>query len=289
MANGASLAGGPVGMMVIPPTMEYLLSVYGWNAALGLLASLSTNLVVCGAVLRHCKTMRGRYQPLDGQNDSQTETTTARNSPEKGKEGALQVLRKFFNVELITQPIFIVYQVLILCVGLIYSMWHLFLIPLGVQLGHGETLSAFLATFGGLGTLAGRLGHGYPIDRKLTQSTSVFLGALLLLAASSLLNPLVKTSFIGLATLAVISGVPIGVIFPLTYLLMEEDFDMSDTALGWLFCSLGTGMVVGGFSAGWIHDVSDDYNIVFVAIGVLSIVMAFILSLTRCFAGPKDK
>ncbi|XP_071805855.1 monocarboxylate transporter 14-like [Asterias amurensis] len=37
MANGASLAGGPVGMMVVPPTMEYLLSVYGWNAALGLL------------------------------------------------------------------------------------------------------------------------------------------------------------------------------------------------------------------------------------------------------------
>ena len=134
---------------------------------------------------------------------------------------------------------------------MVFSMWHLFLIPQGVELGYGESHAAFLATFGGLGSIIGRLSHGIFIDRGILGASSLFVLASAVFAVSTFLNPLAVSSYAALAALATLSGVTVGIIYPLTFVLMREIVgDQHTSAYGWLFTSQGTGELLGGFCGG---------------------------------------
>ena len=265
-ANGFSLAGGTIGMMVLPPIVEHLMSGYGWRNALGLMGAFSFNYVVCGAVLRPCNktTSAAKYKRVPTQSDTDNVTSTAMEQTNAGNliedtgpekfgcfKNILKNISERFDVYSLTDPLFIVFQLVSLLEGMIFAMWHLYLIPQGVELGFGDSPSAFLATFGGLGSLIGRLGHGIPIDRGLIQSSSLFIIACLVFAASNMLDPLCVSSYPAIAGIASVSGVAMGLIYPLTFVLMRDiTSERHMSAFGWLFVTHGAGQVLGGILAG---------------------------------------
>ncbi|XP_022110734.1 monocarboxylate transporter 13-like [Acanthaster planci] len=297
-ANGVSLSGGTIGMMVIPPLMEYLVECYGWRSALALLGAFSFNHVVCGALLRPLHSKPRKYDLLPSHNDdvdpkylksssqssnSQRERMTSRVSVKKICSILLEFLRDRFDTEVLTEPVFVLYQLTTILNGMVYSMWHLFLIPQGIELGFGDRPAAFLATYGGLGSLVGRLGHGTAVDRGLIKASTLLALSALLFAVTCGLNPLATSSYTTLAIYAVVSGIAIGAIYPLCFVVMREiTGDQQTSAYSWLFLSHGGGQLLGGFFAGWIHDVTENYEFDFLGMGALGALMVINLVLTRC-------
>ncbi|XP_038053871.1 monocarboxylate transporter 13-like [Patiria miniata] len=307
-ANGVSLCGGTIGMMVIPPLVEYLVEEYGWRTAFALLGAFSFNYVVCGALLRPLHPMRTNYSRLPGQTyDADAATPELRNQfddrllPDRKKSRVnfkkvfsiiLEVIRERFDTRALADPIFIIYQVACVLNGMLYSMWHLFLIPQGLELGFGDEPSAFLATYGGLGALIGRLGHGFLVDCGLIKASSLLALSSLVFSVCCGLNPLATSSYVAIAVLATVSGIAIGAIYPLCFVVMREiTGDQQTSAYSWLFLSHGGGQLLGGFFGGWIHDVMGAYEFAFLGMGALAVVMVAMLVLTRClmhFCGPRD-
>ena len=102
--------------------------------------------------------------------------------------------------------------------------------------------------------MIGRLSHGIFIDRSIQGASSLFVLASVVFAVSTFLNPLAVSSDAALAALATISGVAVGVIYPLTFVLMREIVgDQHTSAFGWLFVTHGAGQLLGGVCAGECH------------------------------------
>ena len=119
-------------------------------------------------------------------------------------------------------PVFIITQLVATLCGIVYTGWHLYLIPHGIALGFGETQSSFLASFGGLGIVIGRLSHGTFVDRGVIQATDLFAGASVVLAVACVLDQLASSSFIAITTLAVIAGLALGIAYPLLYVMAVD-------------------------------------------------------------------
>ncbi|XP_038054272.1 monocarboxylate transporter 2-like isoform X1 [Patiria miniata] len=298
-ANGVALSGGTIGVMVLPPVMDRLVELYGWRTAFALLGAFSFNYVVSGALLRPLHRMRASYTRLpDKMNDTDAKTEKSGNqsdqylSPDRNTSRVnikkvfsiiLEVLRERFDTQALADPIFIIYQVACVLNGMVYSMWHLFLIPQSLELGFGDKPSAFLATYGGLGALVGRVGHGSIVDSGLIKASTLLALSSLVFAVCCGLNPLATSSYDAIAILATISGIAIGAIFPLCFVVMREiTGDQQTSAFSWLFLSHGGGQLLGGFLAGLIHDVTGMYEFAFVGMGAVATVLVAILVLTRC-------
>ena len=261
-ANGISLAGGTLGMMTLPLIAEYLLSLYGWREAFGLLGALSFNLVVCAALLRPLERSAYRHVPTAAGPEDVDSTTMPRPDAEGDGAEKDEVTRPFFShiltsaresldTDILSKPDFLLFQAVCIMEGMSFSVWHIFLVAQGVELGYGEVASAALATFGGFGSMVGRLTNGTLVDREVLQPTSLFVLSSLLFAVSNLLDPLAADSFTTLALSACASGLGIGIFYPLTFVLMREiTGDKHTSAYGWLFTSHGAGQILGGIMAG---------------------------------------
>lgn len=262
--NGLSLAGGTVAVMVIPLVMEYLNSSYGWRSALALMGAFSLNYVICGALLRPLRkpiVKSDSYVPVPTSDDSRV-------SEEKKKvsmyatghslDTLLASLRSFWQLvtgyldtQFLANGKFVLYQLVFIFCMLLFTVWNLFLIPHCANLGYDDALSAVLATFGGFGGLIGRLSHGLLVDRGLVSAHSLFIACSMIFALSSFLDPLAVSSYAALAALATVSGLMLGVMYPLTFVLLRDvTGDKHMAAYGWLFCSHGVGSVLGGFGGG---------------------------------------
>ncbi|XP_038045156.1 monocarboxylate transporter 13-like, partial [Patiria miniata] len=205
-ANGVTLAGGTIGMMVLPPLVDYLVFLYGWRNALVLTGALCFNYVACGALLRP---LGMRYSLVPSHADEETELPMPGNpinngsSDSKADPGGMtsvlrrvsETLRERLDIQALTQPTFVMFQVATLLEGMIFSMWHLFLIPQGIELGFGDSPSAFLATYAGIGSLIGRLSHGLLVDLGLIKASTLFILAGLVFAVPNLLDPLAVSSY----------------------------------------------------------------------------------------------
>ncbi|XP_022087604.1 monocarboxylate transporter 12-B-like isoform X2 [Acanthaster planci] len=290
-ANGVSLSGGPLGMMILPPVTEYIVSVYGWRAALCLLGAFSFNYTVCGALFRprrvSCPTF---YSVLPNQTDTDNTSIT---SKEEGKRDVkcggsltkkmLNIVHERFDTNILTQDMFLVYQLVTILCGALFSSWHLFVIPQGIELGFGEVPSAVLATFGGIGSLVGRSVHGPLVDYGLIKSSTLFVISSLVFAASTLTNPLVVQSYFALAFLCTIAGFAMGILYPMMFVLVREvTGDQHLSAFSWLFVSLSAGELAGGVLAGWIHDLTGAYEPVFVTIGGMAVITSTLVAFTQC-------
>ena len=249
--NGVSLIGGPVGMMIVPPVVQQLIQLYDWRGALALLGAMTANVCVFAALVRPLRT-RNSYTPIaDGEPNSTT------NPPPN--ESLWHKLRQTFGIisEKIDLQMFAGEQgfVTLLFVsfleGLLFCGWHIFLIPNATALGFNETMSSFLATFAGLGSVFGRLLSGFLIDQGLLQAHSVLALSAFLLALVFLLDPIAAPSYEAVATLATIGGFAIGVGYPLLIVLsVNFHEERRVAALSWMFLFTGFGMSTGGFAIG---------------------------------------
>ncbi|XP_071784153.1 monocarboxylate transporter 1-like [Asterias amurensis] len=286
VANGVSLTGGPLGMMILPPVVQQLIQLYGWRGALVLLGALTANYCVLAALVRPLRT-RNPYTPIADEEPNSTANPTSNESPLDNWRQRFGAMCEKIDLQMfVDEPGFVTIQIVNVLVGVIYFGWHIYLIPNGNAQGFNETRSSFLATFGGFGAVFGRISSGFVINYGLVQAHDLFAGSAFLLAVVFLLDPIAASSYEAVATLATLGGFGFGVLFPLMIVLSVNFPDKRRvSAIAWMFLFSGCGLSAGGFLFGWIYDMTVDYGVVFGTMGVISAVIG-LLSLTlrrACF------
>eukprot|EP00057_Strongylocentrotus_purpuratus_P014501 XP_011668975.1 PREDICTED: uncharacterized protein LOC100890876 [Strongylocentrotus purpuratus] len=86
-ANGIALAGGSIGMMVVPPLLQLCIDQYGWRGALLILVGIQLHLFLAALIFR---------PPQRGNMPEETQTTSkqvVRGSKNESKEQELEPLR----------------------------------------------------------------------------------------------------------------------------------------------------------------------------------------------------
>ncbi|XP_033632367.1 monocarboxylate transporter 12-like [Asterias rubens] len=277
--NGVSSVGGPVGMMIVPPMVQQLLNLYGWRGALALLGAMSANYCVFAALVRPLRT-RNSYTPIaDGEPSSTTNQSSNESLWGKLRQKFETIRDKLCLQMFVDEPGFLTLLLVSFLEGTLFCGWHIFLVPNGIALGFNVTRSSFLASFTGFGSMFGRLLSGFLIDHGLLQAHHVFAGSSFLLALVCLLDPIAAPSYEAVATLATLGGFFFGVCAPLLVVLtVNIPEERRVCALSWMFLFTGFGMSAGGYTVGWIYDMTGDYGVAFCTMGVISAVMGVLSS-----------
>ncbi len=260
--NGLSLAVGTFGMMLFPPFSEWLIEVYGWRGALCVVGAVNFNLCVTGALLRPIAEKQRPVSQMEYHEVPDQEVTNDRKEKKHASEleggcrrhfqAVFSTLKdKFDTVLFVDEPWFTVFLAGSFFTGAVYASWHLFLVPHAIALGYGSQMSSLLSTFGGTGSLVGRLVNGFLIDNNLIRPVNLFIVASFICGMTCLIDPLAVSSFFALSVLASITGLAVGFTYPLTFVIVRtigEGREMA--AIGWLYVFMGAGQIFGGYLSG---------------------------------------
>ncbi len=260
LANGISAAGGAVGMIILPPLTEKLITMYSWRGASVILGVANLHTTVAGALMRPPTTYKDKrlYFNLNGDTDSLLHNNSksifapVKRFASSLKENlSIEVFRK--------QPRFIVYQVIFLLSAIQFAGWHLFLVPNALSRGVSPYNAAFLASIGGVGNIIGRAGNGPLLDHNICSDTTLFMVIHLILAVVLLFDPLAKT-YAAMGFLAFFAGATVGGGYAVTVYIAKDLASSAEhgegsvmAAVGWTHFFMGFGALLGGPLVGKIR------------------------------------
>ncbi len=224
-AIGIVYAGGSVGMMVCPPTAEYLMSNYGWRATLIILGATGANLIVCGMLIAKSIQLLNEEQRLI------QEAVPNRTFAQYAKSCIENLLQPFYI--LLHVPSFIAILTARLFSTIVYSGWAIFLVPHAIDKGVSTSDAVLLSTIGGIAALCGRLLPGPFVDKGCIKAINLIVLATLVNAAGYLLDKWFY-QFWSLSLAAIVNGFYFGLEPTIAFPLCDE--------------LLGTGLSQDGFS-----------------------------------------
>ncbi|XP_072044967.1 monocarboxylate transporter 13-like [Amphiura filiformis] len=265
LANGLSHAGLSIGLMIIPPLTQLLLDIYGWRGTLLILGGLNSHLVVCGALLR----------PIE-----LTDTDKSINSlaTKNTLSASTELTNKFETIiQLMDLELFINFRfVCLLCIstagGYHYTGWVIYFVPHCQNLGFLPFDSAFLATMGGVGNLAGAI--TFPVAAKYLSGKAILYIAALITTLAFAADPVMSMSHSYFGIMGSSFGVNFG--FAVTFCcLYKELIDVVDdkklsNAVSWLFVGYSMGAISSGFLSGWLYERFGNYTTSFLFLSVVS-------------------
>ncbi|XP_065586458.1 monocarboxylate transporter 13-like [Cyrtonyx montezumae] len=265
MATGLAMAGASVVGLALGPLIPLLLDTYGWRGSLLLLAALSFNLMVAGALLR----------PLDVPNES------PRPLPPHSQAGLCELLR---------HGPFLRYALAFVLVDAGYYVPHVHGPARAQEVGcdehHAGLVMAVTAVADGIGRVVAGLLAARPTASLLRHlfAWSVLTGLALLLL------PL-GTTFGGLTALALAYGFCAGAIVPLQFTGVAEVVGAGRLlhAIGLMQMFESIGSLLGAPFAGWLRDLTGDFKVSFLAAGAFLLAGSLlILTLPSFFRTPRS-
>ncbi|XP_070554732.1 monocarboxylate transporter 12-like [Ptychodera flava] len=223
LANGLAALGASVGSMAIPPMSEALMEHYGWHGAFLIISGIAANILVAAVIMKPAPRERNkvssRQSPAESENvDSEKEDCTIEGDhnlkncldtsnsfeetdgiSEHRKEivptnpnctGVVKVftlIPRFCGCSLIRKyPLygsFLIYIILYTSssqMGMIWRVVH------AVAVGIPRMKAATLATFFGVSSVIGRVGHGCLVDSKIISPMTLLSLTLTVLSISIL-------------------------------------------------------------------------------------------------------
>ncbi|XP_040551006.1 monocarboxylate transporter 13 isoform X1 [Gallus gallus] len=243
MATGLAMAGASVVGLALGPLIPLLLDAYGWRGSLLLLAALSFNLMVAGALLR----------PLD------VPTESPRPPPARGQGGLRGLLH---------HGPFLRYALAFVLVDAGYYVPHVHGPARAQEVGCDEQraglVMAVTAVADGIGRVVAGLLAAHPTASLLRHlfAWSVLTGLALLLF------PL-GTSFGGLTAVGLGYGFCAGAIVPLQFTGVAEVVGAGRLlhAIGLMQMFESIGSLLGAPFAGWLRDLTGDFKVSFLSAG----------------------
>ncbi|XP_070532671.1 monocarboxylate transporter 13-like [Ptychodera flava] len=156
-----------------------------------------------------------------------------------------------------------------------YMAALVYLVAKVVSVGVTRLQASFLFTIIGVCSLAGKIIHGSMVDCGKFPPLLMFSSHLFFAGMSLLLVP-IGDSFPVFAVLFVVFGYSVGVYFSVIPICLREGLGVQNlaTSLGWVFLAIGLGDILGPPIAGWLFDISSNYNYCFIMVGTLDILAA---------------
>ena len=263
IANGIALSGVGIGNLVLPPIFRLLLDTYGLQGTLLVMASLSLNVCVAGALLRpvsayNKKTAKQKDRKALQGEGTETEDPTMSKSIGKLFQNCSESIKSICRVytllewSLLKKYSFVLYGLSMLFYVAGYPAYFVSIPAYAKQLGYTKVEAAYLVSVLGLAELVGRLCVGFLADFQ-------FLSTPLLMTVLAVLGTVfaILTSFIsGLVPLGLISFVSTataGSMIVLNPVLLAESLGVRKlpSAMGILGIFMGIGSIAGLPLSGW--------------------------------------
>ena len=285
-ANSIGFAGGAIGMIVLAPTMEFLISHFGWRGALMISSAVSLNICLAGVVMKPRAAPSEDDKNCDVSQPEKYSKDFIKDCPKKVKHGVIDQVRKnrlkdkqaetkkcngtiqkqaenkqnrCCNINsifeklgcftLAREPQLSLYLTAFALQEVAVTGWMLFLFTYTTLLGFDKQIATFFSSVGGLGTLFGRLFAG-PCTDKGVCSPRGQIGLFALGGCANLLLYPFVSNYWGLIVLSFLTGLFVGTTSP-TYVTLLKDM-FADNPMDFSgsvslhFTMRGIGMLCGG-------------------------------------------
>ena len=269
-AVGIVFSGVGVGIFVLSPLIETLITVYGWRGAVLLHGAIDFHIVALGALLplQKCSSKAGsctgakpaykdrQYHPIDQRETEETEKSEWKDLSVKSS-GVISLKEPKTKWHITFIQLFTSYpsMVLVYIVTFLVNMAHTAALAHTynqiILNGYSEAQGAWALSLLGIGSLFGRLFHGVPIDKGIMLPSTLYETALVAGALVTFVNPLAN-NYIGYIVTATGMGFVSGILFPLLYTIMKRKVGTSllAPAVGLELLFDGLGIMTGGYLAG---------------------------------------
>ena len=240
VANGIAFSGAAIGHLILPIVINLLMEQYGLKGTLLIMAAVSANVCVAGALLRPVSAYQ--RNPITKSHiiyDNKKEYVAIRekgNSGEdvpvpnsKQKTDRWNVCKSVYKIyaglewSLLKKWSFVLYGISFMLFSMSAPTYFHITPPNAEQIGHSKSQAAFMVSINGLGQLFGRFGVGFLADRHFVP-TYIFMAVMASAGAlSSFVTPYI-TGFIPLCCVGFAFAVFIGPVMVLHPVLLAETF-----------------------------------------------------------------
>ncbi|XP_072038211.1 monocarboxylate transporter 13-like isoform X2 [Amphiura filiformis] len=293
-AIGIVLSGTGVGIILLSPLIEKLIVVYGWRGAVLIHGALILNVVVMGALLprhrvqqkiaRNTDMVETKKHKINQQYHQVSPNTDEGNMKSASKQAEVLESENVANeitlrnaktkwylahIQLFTaSPIMVLVYLVTFFVNAAYGAAITHMYNQIVLSGYSETKGALALSLLGVGSLLGRIFHGIPIDAKIMLPSTLYMMTLIAAAVMTFVNPLAN-NYPGYVVSATGIGFLSGILFPLLYTIIRRNVGtwQLSTAVGLELLVDGLGIMVGGYIAGAIQQLSGNYSLSFYLVG----------------------
>ncbi|XP_077996790.1 monocarboxylate transporter 12-like [Glandiceps talaboti] len=267
LANALVVCGSGIGIFIFTPLWQLLIETYGWRGAFIVFSAINANLCVCGTLFKLPKMTKTNLEMRETQHFDDTATNgNDDNVQSTAKSNTLQQIHEICDCRIFTKyPIF---DVLAFVQLLGFGVGHYGVSTYMVTRAKSKALSSemnialIMSVYGAFGII-GRLCPPVLIRLKprSVTSTNLFASALLLTGMTNLLSSFAdsySTYCVYTAILGIFSG-----IFHTLYPQAIKDV-VGSPNLTTALCLISPFGCVGGLIgppvAGWIYDITKDYN-----------------------------
>ncbi|XP_034612969.1 monocarboxylate transporter 13 isoform X1 [Trachemys scripta elegans] len=259
-ATGLAFTGVGLSSFAFSPLFQFLVDTYAWRGALLVVAGMSFNLVVCGALIR----------PLTLKED-----LASSGDPGGSCLGKLSTL---FGLPLLSHWPFVRFVLAVTLINTGYFIPYVHLVARARELGFDEYQAAFLMSVAAVADLCGRLLSGWLADCRAFRLSHILVAWTSLTGISLALVPLGR-GYPLLMAISVCYGFFSGALTPVVFSILPEI-----VGIGRIFGSMGLlqmmesiGGLLGAPFSGWLRDMTGDYMASFLAAGAFLLAGSLVL------------
>ncbi|XP_069108019.1 monocarboxylate transporter 12-like [Argopecten irradians] len=299
LATGIAVSGSGVGALVMAPTIEFLLELYGWQGTIWIMSAIVLNTVVCGALYRpvcsassseHRKTFEKSTvtsQKTSTVTSQKTSTVTSQRTS-LNLRGCCQ-LTEIFELSLLKQPVFLLQICCCFFNMMGYNIPFSYLPVHSVSVGLSSRESALLISIIGISSIVSRVLVGYISDKSCV-NTLVLNSVMLLIGALTTSMVPYYTTFASLAMYSAVYGATTAAFASLLTIILVKlmGLHVLSSALGIEFLCMGVALFIGSPIAGILSEMSGSYNSAFYFGGAV-IGLAGLLSLPLSCMARRDQ
>ncbi|XP_070582640.1 monocarboxylate transporter 13 [Erythrolamprus reginae] len=249
LATSLALSGVGISSFAFSPFFQFLVDSYAWQGALMIVAGMTFNLVVCGALIR----------PLTLKDDLSDGNLTG---------SSWKMVSNLFGIHLLSHCPFMRFVMAITLVNTGYFIPYVHLVARARELGFDEYQAAFLMSVTAAADLCGRLFSGWLGSCRslrlihMLMAWTFLTGISLLLIAWGHTYPL-------LVAISLSYGFFSGALTPLVFSIIPEIVGIKNifSAMGLLQMIESIGGLLGSPLSGWLRDLTGNYAASFLVAG----------------------
>jgi len=279
-AMGLVSVGMGLGSVVMVNLAQYLISLYGWRTSF-LVMGVIIWVVICPIALFLVKNKPADIGLLVDGDTPQEAAAAATATAAAGKPGAGDVwpMKEFLRT-----PAFwgIALMFMTVCFGALINLVHL--VPHATDIGHSRKFAAFVLSVMMMSSLAGRFVFGYIADKVDTVKLMSILLVWMFAAMFVFMNVIGIKDPTMFYAYVIIFGFPYGAVAQLTATIINKLFGPASFGVifGAVFFAGTFGTGFGPLFAGWIYDVTKNYDIAYaVASGLILLSAILLFTFTR--------